>query len=70
MHCHIVYGQGAMQFLHCTSTLLGGSARWNYCIAWGRGAVEPVQLAATLARAGGEWNSYNAPPHYPGAVGS
>ena len=33
MQCHTARGQWAVQLLHCTASLPGGSGQWNFCNA-------------------------------------
>ena len=59
MHCPTAWGQWAVELLQCTAPLPRG--QW---------AVELLLYTASLPGGSGQWNSCNALPHCPGAVGS
>ena len=50
--------------------LKSGSGAMHWRSARGQWVVQLLQYTASLPRGSGQWNSYQALPHFPGAVGS
>ena len=69
IHCLTAWGQWVVQLLQCTATPPGGGGQWNSCNArahrLGGGGVLPRRWLLPK-----EWNSRNALPQCPRAMGS
>ena len=70
MHCLTAWGQSAVQLVHCTAALLGGSGQWNNCNALPHCPGQWAVLLLKHCLTGGSWqcNSCYTVPHCPGVV--